>query len=127
VDRLNDTLLRASSDEILMNSRSWNDASLSLLVRCRGAYLRRIEMKVTIIALSAAALIAAGPAVFAQGVSSKTPGHEMQAKGSKKGHPGASGYAPGQEMQAKGSKKGSPGASGYAPGHTSGSNAKRSY
>jgi len=62
--------------------------------------------------------------VFAQGVSSKTPGHEMQQKGSKKGQPGASGYAPGHEMQAKGSKKGSPAASGYAPGQTTGSNTK---
>lgn len=84
-------------------------------------------MKLTIIALSAATLIATGPVVFAQGVSSKTPGHEMQAKGSKRGHPGASGYAPGQEMQAKGSKKGYPGASGYAPGQSTGSNTKRSY
>lgn len=84
-------------------------------------------MKTTIIALSAAAFIATGPAVFAQGVSSKTPGHEMQAKGSKKGHPGASGYAPGREMQAQGSKKGHPGASDYAPGQTTGSTTKRSY
>jgi hypothetical protein len=75
------------------------------------------------IALSTAALIASSPAVFAQGVSNKTPGHEMQERGSKNGSPGASGYAPGQEMQAKGSKNGSPGASGYAPGQTSGSNA----
>jgi hypothetical protein len=45
------------------------------------------------------------------GVSSKTPGHEMQVKGLKKGHPGASGYS-GREMQAKGSKKGHPGPSG---------------
>jgi hypothetical protein len=74
------------------------------------------------IALSTAALIASAPAVFAQGASSKTPGHEMQERGSKNGSPGASGYAPGQEMQAKGSKNGSPGASGYAPGQTSGSN-----
>jgi hypothetical protein len=84
-------------------------------------------MKTTIIALSAAALIATPPAVFAQGATSQAPGQEMQAKGSKKGQPGASGYAPGQEMQAKGSKKGSPGASGYAPGQTTGSNTKRSY
>lgn len=84
-------------------------------------------MKTTIIALSAVALLAATPAVFAAGVSSKTPGHEMQLKGSKKGHPGASGYAPGREMQAKGSKKGHPGASGYAPGQTTGSSTKRSY
>jgi hypothetical protein len=79
-------------------------------------------MKLAVIALSAAALIASAPAVFAQGVSSNTPGHEMQERGSKNGRPGASGYAPGQEMQAKGSKNGSPGASGYAPGQTSGSN-----
>jgi hypothetical protein len=81
-------------------------------------------MKLAIIALSTAVLIASAPAVFAQGVSSKTSGHEMQQKGSKKGSPGASGYAPGHEMQAKGSKKGTEGASGYAPGQTSGSNTK---
>jgi hypothetical protein len=69
-----------------------------------------------------AALIASAPAVFAQATSSKTPGHEMQERGSQNGSPGASGYAPGQDMQAKGSKNGSPGASGYAPGQTSGSN-----
>jgi hypothetical protein len=83
-------------------------------------------MKYTVIALSAAALIATAPAVFAQGASSKTPGHEMQEKGSVKGSPGASGYAPGQEMQAKGSKKGTVGASGYAPGQTSGSTTTKS-
>ena len=79
-------------------------------------------MKHAMIAISTAALIVSAPAVFAQGVSSKTPGHEMQDRGSKTGSPGASGYAPGQEMQAKGSKKGEPGASDYAPGQTSGSN-----
>jgi hypothetical protein len=77
-------------------------------------------MKCTIIALSAAALMASTTAVLAQGVSDKSPGHEMQDKGSKKGSPGASGYAPGQEMQAKGSKNGNPGASGYAPGQSTG-------
>jgi len=51
----------------------------------------------------------------------RTPGHEMQQKGSVRGEPGASGYAPGHEMQQKGSKRGQPGASGYAPGHTTGS------
>ena len=81
-------------------------------------------MKKTIIALSSMAFFLSASAVFAQGVSSKTPGHEMQKKGSKKGSPGASGYAPGQEMQAKGSKKGEPGASGYAPGKTVGSDSK---
>jgi hypothetical protein len=78
-------------------------------------------MKLAIIALSAAALIASVPTVFAQGSSGKAPGQEMQEKGSVKGSPGASGYAPGQEMHAKGSKSGSSGASGYAPGQTSGS------
>jgi hypothetical protein len=80
-------------------------------------------MKLAIITLSAAAILASAPVAYAQGVSSKTPGHEMQEKGSKKGDPGASGHAPGQEMQARGSKKGSPGASGYAPGQTTGSSA----
>ena len=70
-------------------------------------------MKTTIIALSAAALIAAAPAVFAQSVPSKTPG--LQHKVSKKHHLGASGHAPQREVQAKGSKKGYPGAFGYAP------------
>jgi hypothetical protein len=91
-----------------------------------GADLEEDDMKTKIIALSTAVLMATAPAVFAQGTSSKTPGHEMQQKGSKKGAPGASGYAPGHEMQAQGSKKGSPGASGYAPGQTTGSNTKSS-
>jgi hypothetical protein len=69
-------------------------------------------VKTTIIALSAAALVVAVPAVFAQGVSSKTPGHEMQHKLSKKRHPGPSGYAQRRQMQTKGY----PGAFGYAPG-----------
>jgi hypothetical protein len=84
-------------------------------------------MKTVIIALSAIALVGTAPAVFAQGVSSKTPGHEMQTMGSKKGHPGASGYTPGHKMHAMGSKKGHPGASGYAPGQTTGMSTKRGY
>jgi hypothetical protein len=71
-------------------------------------------VQTTIIALSAAALIAAAPAVLAQGVPSKAPG--LQHKVSKKHHLGVSGYAPLREMQAKSSKKGNPGAFGYAPG-----------
>ena len=74
-------------------------------------------MKTTIIALSAAALIAAAPAVFAQGVTSKTPG--LQHKVSKKHHPAVPGYTPRREMQARGSNngsnKGNPRAFGYAP------------
>ena len=69
-------------------------------------------MKTTIIALSAAALVAAAPATFAA-VPGKTPG--LQHKVSKKHHPGISGYSQMREMQAKGSKTGYPGASGYAP------------
>jgi hypothetical protein len=70
-------------------------------------------MKTTIIALSAAALVAAAPAVLAQTVPSKTPG--LQHKVARKHHTGVSGYAPLREMQAKGSKRGYPGAFGYAP------------
>ena len=84
-------------------------------------------MKSVIVAVAATALIASAPVAYAQGASSKSPGHEMQEHGSKKGSPGASGYAPGHEMQAKGSKSGSPGASGYAPGQTTGSNTKSKY
>jgi hypothetical protein len=43
-------------------------------------------MKLAVIALPTAALIASAPAMFAQGVSSKTPGHEMQKHGKKGGH-----------------------------------------
>ena len=74
-------------------------------------------MRSTIIALSAAVLVAAIPAVFAQSDSSKTPGQEMYDKGWGKGSSGASGY----EMQ-KGSVKGTKGTSGYAPSQTTGSN-----
>lgn len=82
-------------------------------------------MKMTIIALTAAAAIAAAPAVLAQGVSSKTPGHEMQQKGSKKGEPGASGYSPGHKMHhAKASRKAHHGASNYAPGQTTGTSTR---
>ncbi len=70
-------------------------------------------MKTTIIALSAAALIAAVPAVLAKAVTSKAPG--LEHKVSKKHHPRVSGYAALREMQAKGSKTGDPGASSYAP------------
>ena len=74
-------------------------------------------MKLAALALSTALVIAFAPAVFAQSVSSKAPGHEMRAK-AKKGHPGASRYAAGRKMQANGLKKGYPGASGYVPSET---------
>ena len=75
-------------------------------------------MKTTIIALSAAALIAAAPAGLAQDLPGKTPG--LQHKVSRKHHSGVSGHAGLREMQAKGSKKGYLGAFGYAPGEPSG-------
>jgi hypothetical protein len=74
-------------------------------------------MKLAVIALSTAAIIASAPVVFAQGVSSKTPGHEMQKYGKKAGHR-VSSYAPGHRMQANRSKTGYPGAYGYAPSET---------
>ena len=70
-------------------------------------------MKTTIIALSAAALIAAAPAVPAQSVPGKATG--LQHKISKRPHAGVSGYARPGEMQAKGAGRGYPGAVGYAP------------
>jgi hypothetical protein len=96
-------------------------------------------MRIIALAATAVLLVAATTGSFAQnrqstgGLSGDSPGHQMQEKGSKPGHPGASGYAPGHEttgqgpgrsdkspghqMQDKGSKRGDPGASGYAPGH----------
>jgi len=72
-----------------------------------------------IVALAAAGMFAAstGLALAQSTAPSRTPGHEMQNKGSVKGEPGASGYAPGDRMHDKGSVPGHPGASGYAPGH----------
>jgi hypothetical protein len=72
-------------------------------------------MKLAVIALFTAAVIASAPAVFAQGASGKTPGHEMQKYGKKAGHRGSS-YAPGHRMRAYRSKTGSQGVFGYAPG-----------
>jgi len=71
-------------------------------------------MKLAVIALSTAAVIASAPVVFAQRASSKTPGHEMQKYAKKAGHH-ASGHASRHRMQANRSKPGSPGAFGYAP------------
>jgi hypothetical protein len=68
-------------------------------------------VKTTMIALSAAALIAAVPVAFAQ--SSQTPG--LQHKVLKKRPPGVSGHASWHEVKARVSKKGYPGAFGYAP------------
>jgi hypothetical protein len=64
------------------------------------------------------ALFGTSAALAESGTVKKTPGHQMQQKGSFKNEPGASGYSPGHEMQRKGSKPAQPGASGFAPGHS---------
>ena len=72
----------------------------------------------------ASALVFATSA-FAQGVSEKTPGHQMQDKGKVTAR-GASEYAPGHKMQ-NAKKSTAPGASEYTPSHatTTGSNIKK--
>jgi hypothetical protein len=77
-----------------------------------------LKVKTTIIALSAAALIAAAPAALAQGLQGRTPG--LQHNVSKKHHASASGHALSRGMQARGVGKGYQGAFGYAPGGPSG-------
>jgi hypothetical protein len=78
-------------------------------------------MKLVTTVLIVGVMLAGTALANAQGASERTPGDQMQDKGSVKGSPGASGYAPGHEMQKKGSVKGTEGASGYAPGRTTGS------
>jgi hypothetical protein len=71
-----------------------------------------------------AGALAFATTAFAQGVSNKTPGHQMQ-DATKSTAPGASEYAPGHKMQ-NATKSTAPGASEYAPGHeTTGSNTKK--
>jgi hypothetical protein len=103
--RLHPSVMRPVHGTVLISARSGG----SLFSRKEDR-----KVKTTIIALSAAALVAAAPAVFAQGVSSKAP--SVQHKVSKKHHPGVSNYAPRREMQVKGWTMGYPGAFGYAPG-----------
>jgi hypothetical protein len=70
-----------------------------------------------VLPVAAGLLLGSSTIVLAQSSTpNRTPGHEMQQKGSYRGQPGASGYSPGHEMQRRGSKRGEPGASGYAPG-----------
>ena len=70
-------------------------------------------MRTTIIAFSAAALIAATPAVLAQNLSSRTPG--QQHKVFKKRPQVAYGYAPRRVVHTGGVKMGYPGAFSFAP------------
>ena len=71
-------------------------------------------MKTTIIALSAAALIAAVPAVSARNASSKAPGQQHRVL-KKHPHRVVSGDVPWHAAHAKNVKMGYPGAFGYAP------------
>jgi hypothetical protein len=73
--------------------------------------------------LIAASAIVFATSALAQGVSNKTPGHQMQ-DAKKSTAPGASEYAPGHKMQ-NAKKSTAPGASEYAPGQTTGSNTKK--
>jgi hypothetical protein len=82
-----------------------------------GSHLMEAFMKLAMIALSTAALIASAPAVFAQGTSANAPGQKMQDKNSTKGGPGAQEYDPGKETQDKSSKSGGE----YSPGKPYGS------
>jgi hypothetical protein len=94
----------------------------------------RGECQMLVKSIVAATAIVFATSAFAQGVSSKSPGHQMQ-KSTKSTAPGASEYAPGQKMKSakkstmqKSAKKSSaPGASQYAPGQTTGSATKKSY
>jgi len=88
------------------------------LARSSRRAIQELFMKLATTMLVVGAMFASTALANAQGASEKTPGDQMQDKGSVKGSPGASGYAPGQEMQKKGSVKGTEGASGYAPGRS---------
>jgi hypothetical protein len=70
-------------------------------------------VKTMIIALSAAALIAAAPAVLAKNVSSKVP--DQQHKVFKKRPQVVTGYAPWRVVHTKDVKTGYPAASSYPP------------
>jgi hypothetical protein len=73
-------------------------------------------MRLTVVTVAIAALIAASPVAFAQGVSSNAPDQKTK---NYKGSPGASYWAPGQRMlrdRERGKDTPGPGASHYAPG-----------
>jgi hypothetical protein len=72
-------------------------------------------MKVSILAIAAAALMASSPLAFAAnaGAKANAPGQEMQKSGSVTGSPGASGYAPGHLKKKAGIRS----AKHFAPGH----------
>ncbi len=75
-------------------------------------------MKLKILPVTTAILIAAAPAAFAQGVSGSAPGQQQPKN--YQGSPGSSYYAPGQEKKnpsIDNPNPDRPGASGYAPGN----------
>ncbi|MGH6716547.1 MAG: hypothetical protein ACREDC_10215 [Bradyrhizobium sp.] len=73
-------------------------------------------MKKIVIAFSAAAIIAAAPAVLARPVVKQAPRHQMHHKLSKGRHSHVSEYAPKHKMRAKGVKRSYPGGLGRARG-----------
>jgi hypothetical protein len=77
-----------------------------------------VSMKLKILPVTTAILIAAAPAAFAQGVSGSAPGQQQPKN--YQGSPGSSYYAPGQEKKnpsIDNPNPDRPGASGYAPGN----------
>ncbi len=56
-------------------------------------------MRITIALLAATTMVGGAMAAEQNGASARSPGHEMQEHGIRKGSPGASGYAPGHEMK----------------------------
>lgn len=55
--------------------------------------------RITIALLAVTTVAGSAMATERPGASARSPGHEMQENGSRKGSPGASGYAPGHEMK----------------------------
>jgi Ni/Co efflux regulator RcnB len=71
-------------------------------------------VKTIVIALFAAAVVAAAPAVLARSAVKQTARHEMHHKLSKRRHPHVSEYASKHKMRAKGVKRSYPGGLGGA-------------
>jgi hypothetical protein len=87
---------------------------------------KRKEAEMNLKPVIIASTLVFATSAFAQGVSNKTPGHQMQ-NSTTSTAPGASEYAPGHKMQ-NATKSSAPGASEYAPGHqTTGSATKKRY
>src|SRR6478672_3324688 len=87
---------------------------------------KRKEAEMNLKPVIIASTLVFATSAFAQGVSNKTPGHQMQ-KSTTSTAPGASEYAPGHKMQ-NATKSSAPGASEYAPVlQTAGSTTKKRY